>query len=40
MVLGGTLPEGNERGRALIEQLVTRYVAAMQDQDSLKLLPE
>jgi hypothetical protein len=40
MVLGGTLPDGNERGRTLIEQIVSRYVAVMQDQDSLALLPE
>ncbi len=40
MVLGGTLPDGNERGRALIEQTVQRFVAAMEDQDSLALLPE
>ena len=40
MVLGGTLPDGNERGRALIEQSVDRFVKAMVDQDSLALLPE
>ncbi len=40
MVLGGTLPDGNERGRALIEQSVDRFVKAMVDQDSLELLPE
>lgn len=40
MVLGGTLPDGNERGRALIEQSVERFVNAMVDQDSLALLPD
>lgn len=39
MVLGGTLPDGNERGRMLIEEGVKRFVAAMEDQDSLALLP-
>jgi hypothetical protein len=39
VVLLGTLPEGNERGRTLIETTVKRFVAAMQDHDSLALLP-
>ncbi len=40
VVLLGTLPEGNERGRRLIEATVTRFLAAMEDHDSLALLPE
>ena len=40
VVLLGTLPEGNERGRKLIEMTVNRFIAAMQDHDSLALLPE
>lgn len=39
VVLLGTLPEGNERGRQLIETTVKRFIAAMQDHDSLALLP-
>ena len=39
-VLLGTLPEGNERGRQLIESTVVRFLAAMEDHDSLALLPE
>jgi hypothetical protein len=39
VVLLGTLPEGNERGRMLIESTLTRFLAAMQDHDSLALLP-
>lgn len=40
VVLLGTLPEGNERGRKLIETTMNRFVTAMQDHDSLALLPE
>ncbi len=40
VVLLGTLPEGNERGRTMIENTVNRFIAAMQDHDSLVLLPE
>jgi hypothetical protein len=39
VVLLGTLPEGNERGRMLIESTMTRFLTAMQDHDSLALLP-
>ena len=39
VVLLGTLPEGNDRGRALIETTVRRFLAAMEDHDSLALLP-
>jgi len=40
VVLLGTLPEGNERGRKLIETSMNRFLTAMQDHDSLSLLPE
>jgi hypothetical protein len=40
VVLLGTLPEGNERGRKLIETTVRRFLTAMEDHDSLALLPE
>lgn len=40
VVLLGTLPEGNDRGRKLIETTMTRFLTAMQDHDSLALLPE
>jgi hypothetical protein len=40
VVLLGTLPEGNDRGRQLLEFTVGRFIAAMQDHDSLALLPE
>lgn len=40
VVLLGTLPEGNERGRRLIEVSIDRFIAAMRDHDSLALLPE
>lgn len=40
VVLLGTLPEGNDRGRALIETTMNRFITAMQDHDSLALLPE
>ena len=40
VVLLGTLPEGNDRGRQLIENSMLRFVTAMQDHDSLALLPE
>lgn len=40
VVLLGTLPEGNERGRKLIEASMNRFITAMQDHDSLALLPE
>jgi hypothetical protein len=40
VVLLGTLPEGNERGRRLIETSMNRFLTAMQDHDSLALLPE
>ena len=40
VVLLGTLPEGNERGRRLIETTMNRFLTAMQDHDSLALLPE
>jgi len=40
VVLLGTLPEGNDRGRKLIETTVNRFIAAMQDHNSLALLPE
>lgn len=40
VVLLGTLPEGNERGRLLIEASMRRFIAAMEDHDSLALLPE
>jgi len=40
VVLLGTLPEGNERGRKLIETTVDRFLTAMIDHDSLALLPE
>jgi len=40
VVLLGTLPEGNERGRRLIETTMTRFLTAMQDHDSLALLPD
>jgi hypothetical protein len=40
MVLGGSLPDSNDRGRALMEQTIDRFVKAMVDQDSLALLPE
>jgi hypothetical protein len=40
VVLLGTLPEGNDRGRALIESTTRRFVAAMEDHDSLALLPD
>ncbi len=39
VVLLGTLPEGNERGKQLIEVTVRRFVTAMEDHDSLSLLP-
>jgi hypothetical protein len=40
VVLLGTLPEGNDRGRRLIETSIDRFITAMQDHDSLALLPE
>ncbi|MBK9613098.1 MAG: DUF1679 domain-containing protein [Dehalococcoidia bacterium] len=40
VVLLGTLPEGNDRGRRLIESSMNRFISAMQDHDSLALLPE
>ena len=40
VVLLGTLPEGNERGRRLIETSMNRFLTAMEDHDSLALLPE
>lgn len=40
VVLLGTLPEGNDRGRMLLESTVRRFIAAMQDHDSLALLPD
>lgn len=39
VVLLGTLPEGNDRGRTLIETTVKRFLTAMEDHDSLALLP-
>jgi hypothetical protein len=39
VVLGGNLPDGNERGRIMIEKTVQRFVTAMTDLDSLGLLP-
>jgi hypothetical protein len=36
----GTLPEGNERGRKLIENTMDRFLTAMTDHDSLALLPD
>jgi hypothetical protein len=40
MVLLATIPEGNERGRLLIETIVQRFLAASEDHDALSLLPE
>jgi hypothetical protein len=40
VVLLGTLPEGNERGRKLIENTMDRFLTAMTDHDSLALLPD
>lgn len=40
VVLLGTLPESNDRGRRLIETSVERFITAMEDHDSLALLPE
>jgi hypothetical protein len=40
VVLLGTLPEGNERGRRLIESTMHRFLTAMEDHDSLALLPD
>lgn len=40
VVLLGTLPEGNDRGRRLIETSIERFITAMEDHDSLALLPE
>lgn len=39
VVLGGNLPDGNDRGRVMIEKSVRRFVTAMTDLDSLALLP-
>ena len=39
VILGATLPDGNERGKAMIEATFTRFIAAIDDLDSLALLP-
>ena len=39
VVIGGNLPDGNERGRTMIDKSVRRFVTAMTDLDSLALLP-
>ena len=40
VILGATLPDGNERGKAMIEATLTRFMTAIDDLDSLALLPE
>ena len=39
VILGATLPDGNERGRAMIEATFIRFITAIDDLDSLALLP-
>ncbi|MBK8560348.1 phosphotransferase [Candidatus Amarobacter glycogenicus] len=39
VVLLGTLPEGNDRGRRLIESSMNRFISAMQDHDSWPCCP-
>ncbi|MEP7214859.1 MAG: oxidoreductase family protein, partial [Anaerolineaceae bacterium] len=39
VILGATLPDGNERGKAMIEATFTRFMTAIDDLDSLALLP-
>jgi hypothetical protein len=40
VILGATLPDGNERGKAMIETTFRRFVAAIDDLDALRFLPE
>lgn len=40
VVLLGTLPEGNDRGRQLIESSINRFLRAMEDHEALSLLPD
>ena len=40
VVLGSSLPDGNERGKQLLETIMNRFITAMLDHDSLALLPE
>ncbi len=40
VILGATLPDGNDRGKAMLEATFTRFIAAIEDLDSLALLPE
>ncbi|MBA4179230.1 MAG: hypothetical protein C0506_01440 [Anaerolinea sp.] len=39
-ILGATLPDGNERGKAMLEATFSRFIAAIDDLDALSLLPE
>lgn len=39
-VLLAALPDGNERGRLMLETTVSRFLAASEDLDALSLLPE
>ena len=38
-ILGATLPDGNDRGKAMLEATFTRVIAAIDDLDALTLLP-
>jgi len=40
MVLLANIPEGNERGRLMIETITARFLAAGEDLDAMSLLPE
>ncbi len=40
MILGATLPDGNERGKTMFEATFTRFITAIDDLDSLALLPQ
>jgi hypothetical protein len=40
MVLLANIPEGNERGRTMIETITARFLAASDDLDAMSLLPE
>jgi len=39
VILGAMLPDGNERGKAMLEATFTRFMTAIDDLDSLALLP-
>lgn len=40
MVLLAALPDGNERGRLMLETTIARFLVATEDLDALSLLPE